>query len=317
VPRRTGSWPLAAVLLVTTFFTTTTLGGVFSLLARLDVIWSTESRVLRLVPLLLHPETIALVWTDPRLLGWGLRFSLATIFILVSHELGHWFACRRYGLPATPPYFLPAPLGLGTFGAFIRIRAAIRTRRELFDVGVAGPLAGFVALLPVLAVGIARSTPVDLGRLPATFGGFQFFFPGENLLWRSASWLGHGPLGPNVLLNPDPFLLAAWVGMLATALNLLPLAQLDGGHILYAVLGRRQRRLALPLWLMLVALGFVSPGWWLWAVVVLVLGLRHPPLLDETEPLGAGRRTIAVLALIMLVLCFTPAPLQILEVTAH
>lgn len=269
--------------------------------------------MLRAFPLLLHPETIALVWSDPRLLGWGLRFSLATIFILVSHELGHWFACRRYGLAATPPYFLPAPIMLGTFGAFIRIRGAIRDKRELFDVGVAGPLAGFVALLPVLAVGIVRSTPVDLARLPAALGGFDLFFPGENLLWRAAAILVHGRLGPDVLLNPDPFLLAAWVGMLATALNLLPLAQLDGGHILYSVLGRRQRRLALPLWLVLVAFGFVSPGWWLWAAVVLILGLRHPPLLDESAPLGAGRLALAALALAMLVLCFTPLPLKVVE----
>jgi len=277
------------------------------------VVWQADSPVLQAFPLLLHPETVALVWTDPKLLGWGLRFSLATIFILVSHELGHWFACRRYGLPATPPYFLPAPIMLGTFGAFIRIRAAIRDKRELFDVGIAGPLAGFVALLPVLAVGIARSTPVDIARLPAALGGFQLFFPGENLLWRAAARLAHGPLDPGVLLNPDPFLLAAWVGMLATALNLLPLAQLDGGHVLYSVLGRRQRRLALPLWLALVGLGFVSPGWWLWAVVVLLLGLRHPPVHDEATPLGAGRKALAAVALLLLVLCFTPLPLRILE----
>jgi membrane-associated protease RseP (regulator of RpoE activity) len=287
------------------------LGGLFALLSRLDVVWSPSSPVLRELdlPLLLHPETIRLVWTDPQLLGWGLRFALATIFILVSHELGHWFACRRYGLRATPPYFLPAPVGLGTFGAFIRIRTPLRGKKELFDVGIAGPIAGFVALLPVLAVGMARSVPLDLNGLANVRSGMVLAFPGENLLWRLSSLAFHGPLGEGVMLNPHPFLLAAWVGMLATALNLLPLAQLDGGHILYALLGRRQRRLVWPLWLALVALGFWSPGWWLWAVIVLLLGLRHPPVFDEETPLDRRRRLLAWLALALLVLCFVPVPL--------
>ncbi len=282
----------------------------FALLTRLDVVWTPPSQLLAELPLLIHPETVRLVWGDARLLGWGLRFSLATIFILVSHELGHWFACRRYNLPATPPYFLPAPLVLGTFGAFIRIRAPLHSKKELFDVGIAGPIAGFVALLPVLLVGVAESVPTDLARAAgAGSAGLSLFFPGENLLWRLTSLAFHGPLGEGVMLNPHPFLLAAWVGMLATALNLLPLAQLDGGHILYALMGRRQRRLAVPLWLALVALGFWSPGWWLWAVIVLLLGLRHPPVFDEETPLDRRRKLLALFALAMLVLCFVPVPL--------
>jgi membrane-associated protease RseP (regulator of RpoE activity) len=287
----------------------------FALLARLDVVWTPPSRLLAELPLLIHPDTIRLVWGDPQLLGWGLRFSLATIFILVSHELGHWFACRHYGLPATPPYFLPAPLVLGTFGAFIRIRAPLRSKKELFDVGIAGPIAGFVALLPVLLVGMAKSVPTDLARAAGAPGaGLSLYFPGENLLWRLSSLAFHGPLDDGVMLNPHPFLLAAWVGMLATALNLLPLAQLDGGHILYALLGRRQRRLALPLWLALVALGFWSPGWWLWALIVLLLGLRHPPVHDEQTPLDRRRRLLALFALVMLVVCFVPVPLAVYRI---
>ena len=282
----------------------------FALLTRLDIVWTPPSQLLAELPLLIHPDTVRLVWGDARLLGWGLRFSLATIFILVSHELGHWFACRRYNLPATPPYFLPAPLVLGTFGAFIRIRAPLHSKKELFDVGIAGPIAGFVALLPVLLVGVAESVPTDLARAAgAGSAGLSLFFPGENLLWRLTSLAFHGPLGEGVMLNPHPFLLAAWVGMLATALNLLPLAQLDGGHILYALMGRRQRRLAVPLWLALVALGFWSPGWWLWAVIVLLLGLRHPPVFDEETPLDRRRKLLALFALAMLVLCFVPVPL--------
>lgn len=268
-----------------------------------------------LAPLLL-PETVARVWLDPVLRSWGLRFAIPTMLILLCHELGHYVVCRRYRLPATPPYFVPAPIGLGTFGAFIRIRAAIRSRRELLDVGISGPIAGFAALLPVLIYGVAVSVPVVPAAPPAgdAAGGLLLFLPGRSLLVVGLSRLFHGPLAEGAVLNPHPFLLAGWVGLFATMLNLLPLGQLDGGHVLFAALGRAQWKLAWPAWGLLAAGGFLWPGWWLWCVVVGLLGVRHPPLRDESTPLDPFRRGLALAGLLLFVLCFMPVPIRELPV---
>lgn len=301
--RRPGSWPLAGLLLGLTFFTATTLGGLFAVAARTDR--DTD------LALWLTPTAVRTVWTDPQLLAWGLGFALPMLCILLAHEFGHWLACRHHRLPATPPYFLPAPAGLGTFGAFIRIRAVIRTKRQLLDVGVSGPIAGFLMLLPFLVLGVAASEPGtlqvsdDLGASPR-----WLYLPGRNLLVGLVSSLVHGS-ADLPLVEPHPFLLAAWVGMFATMLNLLPLAQLDGGHILYAAAGRWQRRLALPLWLGLALLGLRWPGWWVWCVVVLVLGLRHPPVIDERTPLDRRGRWLVASAVLILVLCFLPVPIRL------
>ena len=220
--------------------------------------------------------------------------------------MGHWLACRRHGLAVTPPYFLPAPLGLGTFGAFLRIRTPIRTKRQLLDVGAAGPVAGFLALLPVLLLAWASSrsavavVPLELAK-PLLLAALDRFA---------------GLSAPRSPLALDPYLLAAWVGMFATMLNLLPLAQLDGGHVLYAAVGKLQGRIALPLWLALVALGFWWPGWWLWCVVALVLRLRHPPVADEREPLDAHGRRLVVAVAAIFVLCFMPVPIRWIELAA-
>lgn len=300
VPRR--SLLLASALFLLSLFTCVTLGGGFLLAARTDVVTD-------LVPLLL-PSTIRRVWTDPELLRWGFAFALPVLAILLAHEMGHYVLCRRYRLPATPPYFLPAPLGLGTFGAFIRIRGAIRSKRMLFDVGVAGPIAGFVALLPFLIYGVAHSEPAVVNRLPESAAAMFLYLPGKSLLYSALVWLFHGPLPDAVILNPHPFALAAWVGCFATMLNLLPLAQLDGGHLLYAVVGRSQRRLAPGLWVCLLAAGLLWPGWFLWSAIVLGMGLRHPPVLDEAEPLDRRRRWLAVAAAAIFLLCFMPVPIS-------
>lgn len=264
-----------------------------------------------LIPFLL-PETVIRVWSSPELISWGLRFSLPTLFILLCHEMGHWLACRRHRLPATPPYFLPAPIGLGTFGAFIRIRAVIRSKRELLEVGVAGPIAGFLALLPFAILGVGLSEPVHISITEeARPDALLLYRPGESLLVRAATLLLHGRLDEGALLNPHPFLVAAWVGIFATMLNLLPLAQLDGGHVLYAAIGRAQRRLAWPLWAGLAALGLLWSGWWLWCAVVVVLGLHHPPVLDEDAPLAGRDRRLVASALLIFLLCFMPVPIRI------
>jgi membrane-associated protease RseP (regulator of RpoE activity) len=259
----------------------------------------------------LMPELVAQVWHSPELLRIGLSFSITALTILLAHEMGHYIACRRYGLPCTLPYFLPVPFNFGTFGAFIKIKAPISSKRQLFDVGIAGPIAGFVTLIPFLLYGIAHSSPAPLNAAsgPADATG-TILLPGRCLAVELVTWLFHGRLGEGMVLNLHPVALGAWLGLLATAINLLPLGQLDGGHILYAATGRLQRRLALPLWIVLGLLGFFWPGWILWCVIVLLIGLRHPPVHDESTPLDAKRRALAWFALLMFVLSFMPVPIQ-------
>jgi membrane-associated protease RseP (regulator of RpoE activity) len=309
--RRPGPGParhlLAALLFLVTLFTTTTVGAVLYLAMRTDVV--TE------LPLFLGWQTVRSVWSDPALLATGLRLSLPTLLILLCHELGHYVVCRRYGYPVTPPYFLPAPFGLGTLGAFIRIGAPVRSKRELFDIGAAGPLAGFAALIPFLVWGVAASQPVPLPPPPEGVVETILLVPGRSLAMRLAIFAAHGPLPAGTTLDLHPFALAAWVGLLATALNLLPLGQLDGGHVLYAVAGRRHRRLALVLWLALLGLGLAWLGWVVWCLVILALGLRHPPVADESRPLGAGRMRVALLLLVIFVLSFAPVPLSTVAVS--
>ncbi len=302
---RPGELAVALLLFGFSFFTTTTLGAGWTLWTRTDV--TTD-----LLPWL-APATVARVWRDPALLRIGLAFSLPTLFIMLCHELGHYLACRRHGLSASLPYFLPAPLGLGTLGAFIRIRAPVRDRRQLLDVGVAGPLAGFLALLPFLVLGVWRSR-VGAIELPAAgeTATLSLLRPGANLALGALTLLRHGPLAAGRELDLHPFALSAWVGLLITALNLIPLGQLDGGHIFYAAVGgRRQRRVAPWLWAALAAAGLLLwPGWLLWCAVTLAMGLRHPPVAREDEPLDARRLALAWTALALLVSCFTPVPLR-------
>ena len=245
------------------------------------------------------------VLTHPRLLLGGIPFAFTLIGILLAHELGHYFACRYYRIDASYPYFLPAPTLIGTFGAFIRIRSPILNRRALFDVGFSGPLVGFVIAVPVLIAGIAMSkvapnaqagAPIIFGNPPLMKLLLMIFHPGVNTR--------------NILLNP--IALAAWVGLFATALNLLPMGQLDGGHIVYSVASHNHRRISLAFGIALLVMGFVFwSGWLIFGVLLLFLGFRHPPLLDPWTPLDAKRRTWAIVALIIFLLCFTPLPLSV------
>jgi membrane-associated protease RseP (regulator of RpoE activity) len=301
-------WALAIALLLVTFVTTTTLGAHWSLASRTEVM---SPLPVGSVGVAITPTTLRMVWGDRDLLLTGLSFSLPVLLILLCHELGHYLTCRRYRIDATLPYFVPAPVGLGTFGAFIRIRSPIRNKRELFDVGVAGPFAGVLALLPFLVYGIARSpvAPIEVASGPEWQGAI-LLKPGASLGLELATRALHGTLPPGHALDLHPFALAAWVGMLATALNLLPLGQLDGGHLLYAVLGKHHRKVARALWVALLVAGFFWQGWLLWALIVLVLGLRHPPVWDEQQRLDAPRLALAGLALLLFVLCFMPEPIE-------
>ena len=247
---------------------------------------------------------------DPAFYVAGLWYSATILAILGCHEMGHYVACRYYRVDASLPFFLPAPLPLtGTLGAFIRIRSRIPSRVALFDIGLSGPIAGFVVAVPALFIGLARSA---IERVPEDFTGVEL---GEPLLFRAAAWLIWGDVADGMSINMHPMAFAAWFGLLATALNLFPIGQLDGGHVAYAVLGRRSSIVTLAMILVAVALtAVVSMSWLVWTILMVVMlfavGPHHPPTLDDEMPLGTARLVLAVVGLIMLIVCFTPAPIE-------
>lgn len=232
----------------------------------------------------------------------GLVFSVPLLLILLAHEFGHYALCARRGVNASLPYFLPSPMLFGTFGAFIRIRSPIYTRKSLFDIGIAGPIAGFAALVPFLIAGVWMSR-VERGVVPASF---VFGTPLAIRLVESLRFPGV-PAGA-ILLHP--MAMAAWAGLLATAFNLLPMGQLDGGHILYAAGGPRVHRLAsTSLIVVLAFLGFLYWPWWFWAAVMFFLGRRHPLVYDQT-PVSRGRLMLALVALALFVLSISIVPVR-------
>jgi membrane-associated protease RseP (regulator of RpoE activity) len=240
--------------------------------------------------------------SNPALLLDGLPFSLSLLAILSAHEFGHYAFCLRYHLNATLPYFLPAPTFIGTFGAFIRIRSLIYNRRELFDVGVAGPIAGFAALLPLLVWGLAHSSVTPgIGRQ----GDLLFGWP--LLMDLLASWIFPGVPRHDIALHPVAW--AAWAGLFATALNLIPIGQLDGGHILYSLVGKRQALISRLFAIALFPCGFLWWPWFVWSLVLLRFA-RHPYIHDD-EPLGAPRHWLAALALVIFLLSFMLSPTSI------
>lgn len=241
---------------------------------------------------------------DPASLAAGLPFSITLLTILLAHEMGHYLACRYYGIDASLPYFLPAPTLIGTFGAFIRIRSAIPTKKQLFDVGIAGPLAGFAFVIPALAIGLAYSKIIP-GI--AVQGDFVFGTPGIMVLFES--WIMPGVNASDILVHPVAR--AAWAGVLATALNLLPIGQLDGGHILYSFVGEHHKLLTRLFVIALLPLGYFSDSfsWWFWAALIFFFGMKHPRLYDRA-PVGRGRGQLAVLALLILIVSFSPAPVR-------
>lgn len=246
---------------------------------------------------------------NPASLANGLPFSLTLLSILLAHEMGHYLACLHYGINASLPYFLPAPTLIGTLGAFIRIRSPICFRRQLFDIGIAGPIAGFVFVIPALAIGLAYSKVIP-GIVP------------QGDLIFSTPWILRGL---EVLILPGaspediylhPVARAAWVGVFATALNLLPIGQLDGGHILYSFIGEWHRPLSKLFIVLLIPMGFFySWSWLIWAGLLVLFGMRHPKIYDNA-PMGRGRMKLGFLALIMLLLCFTVVPVGTVEATA-
>ena len=250
--------------------------------------------------------------THPALIVQGAAFSVSLMSILLAHEAGHYVACRRYGVDATLPFFIPAPPPTpGTFGAFIKIRSPIRTRRALFDIGVAGPLAGFVVVLPVAVLGALYAQPPAV-PLPAEG---VVTFNNSLLLGLLSHALGVDLAGAAL----NPFIFAAWFGLLVTSLNLLPVGQLDGGHVVFALFGSRRHRqfgrLVFAAMTALAVLGWFwhhAPGGFLYALLLLVmLRIPHPPVEDEHLSVGHARRLVAALALLVFLLSFIPFPITV------
>jgi membrane-associated protease RseP (regulator of RpoE activity) len=248
----------------------------------------------------------------------GLSFSIPLMLILLAHEMGHYGFARRYGVDTSLPYFIPAPMPslffIGTFGAFIRMRAPARTRRAMFDIGAAGPWAGFIVAIVAIVIGLHLST---VSPLDNSAGGLQL---GNSLIFWSISRviLGVNPNNVNVELHPIAF--AGWLGLFITTLNLLPIGQLDGGHVIYSLLGGRWHRLVSRLFAAGCLLMVIVPwamhqpfwyGWGLWFVLVLFLGLGHPSTLDTDTPLAGARRLTAWATVLLFILTFSPVPISV------
>ncbi len=240
-------------------------------------------------------------------LTWGIWYSVAVISILLAHEMGHYLMCRRYRIPATLPFFIPFPYinPFGTMGAMIQIRGLIPNKRALFDIGAAGPLAGLVVTIPVIYLGALKSQVVPVKEI----SDFSITL-GESLLFKAISSLAHisVPEGHDVMLHPLAY--AGWVGLFVTALNLLPIGQLDGGHIFYSVFGRRGFKF---MYVFLIGLGILSifyVGWVLLFVLLLILGRHHPPPVDDFTPLDRKRKILAYIIFIIFLTSFTPFPFQ-------
>jgi membrane-associated protease RseP (regulator of RpoE activity) len=228
--------------------------------------------------------------------------------ILMAHEMGHYLMCRLYRVDATLPFFIPFPFPgftlVGTLGAFIRIRGAIPHRRALFDIGIGGPLAGFAVCLPVLALGIAEARIV-----PDTPNPFTISL-GEPLLFHwAAVWLRG--LHEGQTLSIGPLGMAAWFGLFVTALNMMPIGQLDGGHVVYSLVRQKAHLVSRIASWVCVALIYFGPSWIVWAILVRVLGRRHPPTWDDASPLGRARVAIGIFGFVVFAVCFTPTPIVV------
>jgi membrane-associated protease RseP (regulator of RpoE activity) len=290
------------ILLFASAVATTVLAGFWWFTGFVATSW--EERISMLTGLLDRPSDIL----------FGLSFSVAILLILLAHELGHYLTCRYYGLRATLPHFIPAPPPLnpfGTFGAVIKIKSVFRDRLQLFDVGVAGPIGGFIFIVPAIIIGLQNSQEFIFSD--AAEGALLF---GEPLLFRLAALLFF-PGGPGADISLHPIGWAAWFGMLATSINLLPVGQLDGGHIVYSLFGARGHRIvSYCTFAGLILLGLYSwrmPSYLVFAMILLVLGFRHPrPYNDFIRP-GKRRIAVAILALVIFILTFMPVPVQMVE----
>ena len=265
----------------------------------------------------------------------GLPMMLALMIILLAHEFGHYFAAKYHKVHVTLPYFIPLPLisPVGTLGAFIQLKTPFKTKRQLFDIGIAGPIAGLIFAVPLLFWGMATSEVHELTRGEEATSVLE----GNSIFYLGVKYLIHGDLlpsfdqyadlpfaqefalllvgsippggGTDVLINSVAF--AAWFGLFITAMNLLPVGQLDGGHIVYSLMGEAARWLGMALVALMVLAGFWWMGWWVWSFLVFfVIGIKHPPPLNELVPINTGRKVLAYLLILAFIILFMPNPLQ-------
>lgn len=250
------------------------------------------------------PELLRRLASNPLTYLWGLPYALTIMGILFAHEMGHYISSKIHGVDATLPYFIPAPTLIGTFGAVIRMKSPITSKRALFDIGIAGPLSGFIVAIPAIIYGIKLSRHVS--ALPKEGG----LFLGEPLIMKIIYKIFYPEAPPEFTLLLHPIAFAAWFGILATAFNLFPIGQLDGGHILYSVMGRKSEIIGKVFVLVLVAMGFMFwEGWLLWAGIIIIIGTKHPPVY-EGESLDEKRKFLAIIALLMFILSFTHTPIR-------
>jgi membrane-associated protease RseP (regulator of RpoE activity) len=245
--------------------------------------------------------------SDPSVLWRGIPFAATLLAILVTHEFGHYALSRIHRTPASLPLFIPGfPQLVGTFGAIIRMRGPIRNRKALFDIGVSGPLAGFGVAVPALIVGLHLSTVVvDAGRLDT-------FRLGGSLLLDAFVWLFIGTIPVGHVIDLHPVASAAWFGLFITSLNLIPIGQLDGGHVAYALWGDRQKTVAFALLPLLFLLGFAGwPGWFVWIAMAGMFGFGHPPIVDPQAVLGSWRIWLGRLTILIFILTFSPIPISV------
>jgi len=300
VPRSRPRYWVHVLLLLATVFTTLVVG------ARLE--WNFQRG---LPPFGLDESIFPVLWAlRGHHLLLGVPFSLTLMLILLAHEMGHYLYCLKYRVHATLPFFIPFPTLIGTLGAFIRIRSPLHSRKVLFDIGIAGPIAGFVVAVPALLLSLARSHIAPLGvNIPRIELGYPLVF---HLAQKILAVMGHaGAMGsvPLSRLYLDPVAIAAWVGMFATSLNLLPGGQLDGGHIVFSVSPRKHHTISqLTIFALIPLALFGWMGWIIWAILLRISGVRHPAV-DEGTDIGTGRRWLALVALAMLVLTFSYIPI--------
>jgi len=251
-------------------------------------------------------------WETPWQLYKGLPFSLTLLIILLFHEMGHYLMARYHDLDVSLPYFLPAPpipFLIGTLGAFIRIRSPILNKPALMDVGAAGPLSGILITLPLLVLGLQLSeiqvVTGDAGQMPG-------IVLGESILFKIICWLTVGSLPDNYNLIMHPIAFAGWIGLLVTNINLIPVGQLDGGHVSYALFGDRSQQIAKIFYLLLIIFGLISwYGWLVWVILLYFMGFVHPPPLQYWVPLDRKRAIIGYITIAVFILTFMPAPFLI------
>jgi membrane-associated protease RseP (regulator of RpoE activity) len=243
------------------------------------------------------------------LISEGLIFAAALMPILLFHEFGHYLAARRNKADVSLPYFIPAPTLIGTLGAIIKSRSPFRTRRELFDVGAAGPLAGFIPAIIILIIGFSHPYLASVSQQPNIASEV---IPGNSLVFYLFRFLFTPAGSENILILESPIIFAGWVGLFVTMLNLMPVGQLDGGHIIYALFGKRiQYYLGWAFIAILAVLGIFWPGWFLWAFLALVIiKIKHPPTSDDQLELNAGRKVLGWVAIVLFVITFIPIPFR-------